>query len=721
MPFSTWVRGLTLAALVSSAPPNPLANIPPAGVREFLVGRDTSLAAVVTVRNVQRRWVILESDGDHIPLVISECEMVEQLAGSGWATKTRAAVMQFDYTEMISAAIAPPVMEGRRYLLWADPSPADSEIPAEAPWTAHPQGFLLVRGSGKGAFVYWNGERYTLASIRKALKAGPMPLDQIADPLVRLSVAERRLTKKSLGDATRFLEGLLKIARDPESEAKRVVPMKSAEPGADMFGMAAGEARPHALWFKSMEQIQSVGEIPAYREQVVAALKPLLDLGPENRRLIVAIVLAELGSDLGHDVLVGALNRPAAKEVSRDPDGGLTFPGRFAFDGSTPAAAAHALARVGDRRGLKHSDENVRLAAADALVEKPDEELKQVLTELAEAAQAEVVRKRTSGELTAPRKPGDHTRRYPETWVRARGLLARVGDDASFRALVDALLDDMATYPDAPETLVPMAQVMTWSQGSTLGEMVRAAEPTSSQVLERIERLYGKEDGSSDMRLLREALREPVNVADRHERPPAPTDADIEKRIASDSADARAEGLAAAGLHDRDPFYERVLETARHGTGVERRAALYSLGFYRRVVPEDALRELVATGEPMERLTALELATRTHPEQFAGEAVTQLRLMLAAAAAAPEPSYELQHEVTFMTRIISRMVGSMPADLGTALRDPDAGVRGAVVVAIGMGGNPAAATLVKPLAQDPDPRVRVAAENSLRLLGPQGL
>jgi HEAT repeat protein len=720
MPLSIWVHGLALAALVSSAPPHPVANESAAGVREFLVDRDTGLVALVTVRDVQRRWVILESDGDHIPLVISECEMVEPYAGSGWATKTRAAVMQFDYTEMISGAIAPPVMEGRRYLLWADPSPADSEIPAEAPWTAHPQGFLLVRGSGKRAFVYWNGERYTLASIRTALKAGPMPLDQIVDPLVRLSVAERRLTKKSLGDATRFLEGLLKIARDPESEAKRVVPMKSAEPGADLFGMAAGEARPHALWFKSMEQIQSVGEIPAYREQVVAALKPLLDSGPENRRLIEAIVLAELGSDLGHDVLVGALKRPAAEEVSRDSDGGLTFPGRFAFDGSAPAAAAHALARVGDRRGLKHTDENVRLAAADALVEKPDEELKQVLTELAEAAEAEVVRQRASGELTASRKPGDHTRRYSETWVRARGLLARIGDDASFRALVDALLDDMATYPDAPETLVPMAQVMTWSQGSTLGGMVRAAEPTSSQVLERIERLYGKEDGGSgNMHLLREALREPVNVAERNERPPAPTDAEIEKRIASASADTRAEGLAAAGLYDRDPFYGRVLETARHGTGVERQAALYSLGLYRRVPPQDVLRELVATGQPMERFTALELATRTHPERFAGEAVTQLRLMLAAAAAAPEPSYEQQHDVTFMTRVISRMVGSMPADLVAALRDKDAEVRRAVVVAIGMGGNPAAAPLVQPLAQDPDPRVRAAVESSLRLLGPQ--
>src|SRR4029453_11754185 len=49
MPFSTWVRGLPLAALVFSAPPNPLANTPPAGVRESLVDRDTSLAAVVTV------------------------------------------------------------------------------------------------------------------------------------------------------------------------------------------------------------------------------------------------------------------------------------------------------------------------------------------------------------------------------------------------------------------------------------------------------------------------------------------------------------------------------------------------------------------------------------------------------------------------------------------------------------------------------------------------
>src|SRR5262245_56028208 len=96
MLFSTWVRGVTLAVLVSSVSPSPLASTPAAGAREFLVDRDTGLAALVTVRNVQRRWVILESDGDHIPLIISECEMVEPLGGRGWATRARDTVMQFD-------------------------------------------------------------------------------------------------------------------------------------------------------------------------------------------------------------------------------------------------------------------------------------------------------------------------------------------------------------------------------------------------------------------------------------------------------------------------------------------------------------------------------------------------------------------------------------------------------------------------------------------------
>lgn len=385
---SNWAHGLTLAALLSSAPPLPqVVQNPTANVREFLANREGGLAALVTVRAVERRWVILEAHGDHIPLVISECEMIEPLAGVGWPPGARDVVMQFDYTEMISGAIAPPVMEGRRYLLWAEPSSASSELPAEAPWTAHPQGFLLVHGTGKSEFVHWIGARYSVAGIRAALKAGPLALDEIVDPLVRLNVAEYRLARKDLGDPTRFLSGLLKVSRDPQSEAARVVQVKSAEPDADMFGMDAGEAQPHALWFKSIELIRGFAEFPKHRAQTIAALKPLLGVGPEHRRLVVALVLTELGSDVGREVLVRALDRSPNDEVSADPDGGMAFPDRFPFDCSVPAAAAHALARLGDRRGLKHPNQNVRLAAADALVNRPDDELKRVLTEIAAAAE----------------------------------------------------------------------------------------------------------------------------------------------------------------------------------------------------------------------------------------------------------------------------------------------------------------------------------------------
>lgn len=311
--------------------------------------------------------------------------------------------------------------------------------------------------------------------------------------------------------------------------------------------------------------------------------------------------------------------------------------------------------------------------------------------------------------------------RYPEAWVRAHGLLARMGDEASFRKLVDALLEDMATYSDEPETLVPMARVAKWTWGPSLGGMVQGAEPTTAHVLNRIERLYGSAEHwkTREMRRLRKALGTPAQEGARpDEQRTVPTDEDIEKRLASHSAEQRAEGLAAAGLHGRDRFYGKVLDTARRGTGIERQAALYGLGFYRRAHPEDALREMMGSGDSMERFTALELGTRTRAERFASEAMTQLRAMVAAGAAGPEADFKAQHSLNSMARVISRMVGSLPAELSAGLRDENAAVRRTVVLAIGLGGNPATAPLLEPMTHDPDPGVRAAAVNSLRLLGP---
>jgi hypothetical protein len=48
--------------------------------------------------------------------------MKEVLAGSkAWAVGARGSVVQYEYSEMLSERIAPPVIEGRRYVLWGSP------------------------------------------------------------------------------------------------------------------------------------------------------------------------------------------------------------------------------------------------------------------------------------------------------------------------------------------------------------------------------------------------------------------------------------------------------------------------------------------------------------------------------------------------------------------------------------------------------------------------
>ena len=367
---------------------------------QFLVDKEAAnLVGIVKVKHADIRWVILP-DGDHVSVIVSECEMEQVLSGSQeWPARTTQTVTQYDYSDMIFEPISPPVMDGRRYVLFASATPKNSEVPRLSPWTAHPQGFLLVRGQKGGEFTYWNGKSYGVDEIRNALTTNRrLPLDEIVDPGRRLRVAEVRMKEGNLGDQKAFIHGLFMNVLDPEGQAKNVEQVPKTGAVADMFGMNQGSARPHALWYN-----------------------PTI-------RLAAALALVDLGSDAGREALIKGFESDSGP-VSSDPSDRMTFPGRYPYDQSSITACAHALARLGDRRGLTHPKTDVRLATAEALKDKPDPELRKMLQDLAIQLEPQVEKLRNSGDLTKPRRPGEYTNRFPTDWVRTQRLLARSGDD----------------------------------------------------------------------------------------------------------------------------------------------------------------------------------------------------------------------------------------------------------------------------------------------------
>lgn len=492
MAAALFVLAACTAANARGQPAEPPGFAPP---DQFLADKETDLVAIVKVTSSESRWVILP-DGDHLPLIVAEGEMEQVLSGSkAWPVGTTQAVVQVDNSDLILERIAPPVIDGRRYLLWALTTPQEGEVPAVAPWTAHPQGFLQIRGSGDGELIFWSGKSYSVGAIREAVAAGRrLPLDQIADPVRRLRVAEERMKHGDLGDEKAFVQGLLVNVLDPDGQSRQVERPAQGGTPADMFGMNGGEGQPHALWYKSLALLRDVGADARRRESVVAALTPLVQTARPAVRLAAALALVDLKSDAGRDVLIRGFESDSGP-VSSDTADQMTFPGRYPYDGSSTTACAHALARLGDRRGLRHAQADVRLAAAEALEDRPDPEFRRMLQGLSAEVQPKVDKLRSSGELARARQPGDYTNRYPEDWTRTQRLLARVGDDEALRRLVDAYLVDAATYPKEEAPLVPSGRPVSWSSGPSPAEAIRGADESPAQVLERIRRLFQHDAG----------------------------------------------------------------------------------------------------------------------------------------------------------------------------------------------------------------------------------
>lgn len=697
-----WIAALVVAA----APP------PERSAAEFLADKPAELAVIARITDIETRWVIIDH-GDHLPVLRVQSTVVRPILGTAVEAGERLAMMHVDYSDMIFEEISAPPVLGHEYLLLADAAPAAGAEwldPVEVDWLAHAQGAHRLRGSEGAEFIFWQGQRHSLAELEGLLEARTqIPLELIGDPDTRLRVAQQRLGANQLGDPAEFVRGVSTLVR-------------SSADGQDMV--------PFEQWYEGLSLLRRLGQREEHQELVVAGLRPLLAGGDDHQRLVVALLLAELGDASGRPALEAAL-QAGDVELNSDPDSGLSLPGRLPYDDSSIAAAAHALGALGGNQGLSHPDNEVRLAAAEGLADRGGDELKAALRSMVRELDREVRALEEKGELAAVRQPGDHRQRYPHQWVKAHQLLARLGDDDSLEKLVLANQTDWQTYPEAETAVHPRLQAGTWSwaphQWPDLRQALASADRDPDRLLARLASLYGKPADWQDPVLLsvRGWVRgEPADEA------PAPAAGDrpeILRRIAgllsSEVAQERAEGLAGAGYQRLEEHYDEVLEAALEGTGVERRGAIYGLGFYRREPAEAHLRRLCREGSLSSRVGGLELATRRRPERFAAEAIEILAELSAPQEAGGEAAmdeFERESVTRQFPRLLARFTrGSIPAPILAALASGSQAQRLAMAVALGLGGNPAAAPELKVAAEDADGKLAQAARWALERLGPE--
>jgi len=651
---------------------------------QFLADKETNLVAIVKVTRVENRWVVLP-DGDHVPVVVADCNMEEVLTGTAWPVGGIQSTMQFDYNDLMFEPIAPPAIPDRRYVLWALRSSTDGEIPLIAPWTTHPQGLLLIRRQGNQEFVFWNGKSYSVAALRQRLKNNPqLPLDQIVNPVRRLRVAEARLEGGTLGDAKAFVRGLLLNVLDPAGQAKKIERASQADSRANPFGMSDEDTQPHELWYSSLALLRDFGKEKGRRAAAIAAITPIATTARRRVRLAAALALVDLGSAAGREALIRGFNSDSGA-ISSDPPDDMTFPGRYPYDDSSITACAHALARLGDRRGLKHPKADVRLAAAQAFRDTPDPEVRTMLEGLARELEPQVEKLRIDGDLTKPRSRGDYTHRYPDAWVRTHRLLARYGEEQSLRRLLDAYVLDFNTYPEEHAPAIPMARPIMSSTGPSLAGAIHAADASPTHLLERLQKLVSDDTQwtSPPLTALRASLVPSAEKSAEREQD-KPTQSAIVKLLGDSDPNRRAEGLAAAGYHQFVDLYDKVLEVAAQGSGVERNAAIYGLGFYGRDVPDGVLRELMTADDLGIRLSGLELATRRNPARFARESMDVVRSVVKQSQADQPPVTEQHSHTTSLPRLLSRLArGPLPAPLLDGLTDPEPQVRRIVIEALG--------------------------------------
>jgi hypothetical protein len=688
-----------------------------ASPEQFLADKETDFVAIVKVTRVENRWVVLP-DGDHLPVVVVDSRMEEVIAGTAWPLDSVQSTLQFDYNDLMFEPIAPPAIPDRRYVVWGLRSSTDGEIPAIAPWTAHPQGVLLIRRQNGQEFVFWNGKGFELTALRQHLKSEPrLPLDRIVDPALRLKIAEARLESGTLGDEKAFVRGLVLNIVDPEEQAKRIERTSNADSRGNPFGMSDADTTPHELWYSSVALLRDLGKEEGRRDAAIAALTPIATTARPRIRLAAALALVDLGSAAGRAALIAGFESESGA-ISSDPADDMTFPGRYPYDDSSIAACSHALARLGDRRGLTHPRADVRLAAAQAFRDTPDAEVKKVLEALAGELEPQVEKLRVAGDLTKPRGAGDFTNRYPDAWVRTHRLLSRFGDELSLRLLLDAYVLDFKTYPEEHAPIVPMARPFMSSTGSSLAGAIHDADASPTHLLERLQKLLPDQVkwASPPLSALRASL-DPASDKSAEPVRQKPAQSEIVKLLADSDPNKRAEALAAAGYHQFADLFDTVLGVAANGSGVERRAAIYALGFYDRDAPDTLLRHLMVSHDLEIRVSGFELATRKNAARFARESMDVVRAVV-------KPSQSDRRSTTapnpdLLPRILSRLArGPLPAPLLDGLADPDPQVRLIVIEGLALAGNLDAEPALRPLTRHRDRATRDAAAKAIEQLGP---
>jgi hypothetical protein len=472
--------------------------------------------------------------------------------------------------------------------------------------------------------------------------------------------------------------------------------------------------------------------MPEYRSVVVSALKPFAADSRERIQLCVALALAQLGDDSGQKIIEKALNGERI-ELCKDPDEGLMLRGRLKYDDSSIIAAGYALGLLGNGSGLKHQSMEVRLASAEGLASHPDSVLRNELKPMTVELDKEVEKLASAGKLTEKRQKGDFTLRYPKEWIKIHHLLAWLGDESSLKRLVDAYKSDLSTYPMEEEMPFPVQRVMQWTSLSSgwlsLSAAIISADANKERLLGRLKTLLEHDPIWIHPQFLTIRASLGDTSADQNNQQSVQMENCNKKKVvemlASQDFKVRAQGLAGAGFNQMDEYFHIVLEKALHGKDIEKNAALYGLGFYRKTIPEEALHLLASEGEPETRLTGLEIATRHKPAPFAGEAMQLLQDIVTKknpSKDASQDDFNNSRLLTHLIRVLSRFSRStVPQAILDGLKSSHPDIRIYTAQALGMGGYPAVVNQLIPLKNDPDSKVRATVTWALDILGPAEL
>lgn len=688
---------------------------------EFLASKQPDAVLIVSVDNVEDKWVTIE--GDSVPFCQVACSILEQVQGRRIADTTMT-VAQVTYTDMIAEPIAPPAMPGKQYLALLK---YDDAASFGLKWMFDPQGLLRVRGEGANRYVYWDRKTYSLGSIHWFLQRPAPPLTDIKDARQRIMIAQNRIESGKVEETSSIIQALIPNIQNPEEQARTVSLAK--KPGREQFTdfTYTGEADPHHLWYESLCTLKSLAGVNGGRLTALAALRPFASDKREHVALVASLILGELGDDAGSATLARVLNKPA-RTVSQDPSSATTFFGQFRFEDSSVNASAFVLGLLGDTSLLKSPKTEIRLCAADGLLSQTKVsclgEVEAVLRQIAKEQDAQIEKLRTSGKLSEKRKAQDQRSRYPREWVKVHAMLASLGDAKSLKMLAEAWANDQKTYSkdDSPAAAFTCRMVEfdapTKGWPSLIDGIYQGGSGSTTETLRRLREAVGSSDKwkDPDIQRLRSALGDPSTSRTATEAMTEESDARkrIEEYIASSDPGKRAQALAAAGHYKIDKYYDKVLTTALHGKGEEAMAATYALGLYERPVSDADVRMLMKSKDVANRFTALEFATRHDPVRFAAEA-----LEVSQALLADNKNDSAEMIVDALPRILCRfMRTSMPEAFAKALSTSSTQLKVLIIQAAGLSGNPATIASIQPLLSSSDRAVRTAAQQALDFIGP---